>query len=277
MTFTELREDIMDRLNLSSTDASTRIGRAINRTYRKVTTTIGLQLSRRGTISQDVTVAVSAVTFTNTEKVIDVWNRATTPYKRLTLVTIEELRNQMPYTSSDSPTCYAIRAHSSDTVTIEINCIPLTDFTLYADVHQVVADLSGSDEPAFPESFHDVIIEGVLVDEYRKLEKLQYAQMSMKEFDRILSDLRMWIAKGGPDLWQTKTAVDLRDTSSGGSGGGGGGGGSSTTVLMAVSVDPVAPADGECWLFLAGVSPTRVAALKINDGGVTRTIASITF
>jgi hypothetical protein len=35
--------------------------------------------------------------------------------------------------------------------------------------------VSGSQEPAFPESFRDILIEGVLADEYRKLEKATLA------------------------------------------------------------------------------------------------------
>ncbi len=218
MTFTELKTEIMDRLNLSSPTAETRVGRAINRTYRKITTAIGLQLSRRTTVSETVDLGNSLVVFSSSEKVIDVWNRTTTPYRKLKLLTLEEIREGTPYGLHDNPTEYAIHSHTSDTVTIEINCVPQTAFTLYADVHQVVSDLSGSNEPAFPESFHDVIIEGVLADEYRKLEKIPYSQMSQKEYERILSDLRMWIAKENSlDIYQGKTPQSGR-----------GGGGSSS-------------------------------------------------
>jgi hypothetical protein len=124
----------------------------------------------------------------------------------------------MPYTAGDSPTRYAIHSHTADTVTIEINCVPQTAFTLYADAHQVVADLSGSSEPAFPESFHDVIIEGVMADELRKLEKPQLAQMAQKEFDRILSDLKFWVAKENAlDIYQGKTSSSSVRSGSGGS------------------------------------------------------------
>jgi hypothetical protein len=46
---------------------------------------------------------------------------------------------------------------------------------------------------------------------------------------------------------------------------------------LADSADPSSPVDGQVWVTISGVTPTRVAALKIYDGGVTRTIASITY
>jgi hypothetical protein len=219
MTFTELRTEILDRLNLSSSDAQTRVGRAINRTYRKVTSSIGLQLSRRATIQQAVSIGVSTVAFTNTEKLINVVNRAVSPYKVLDEVTVEELEKQMPFPASDSPTKYAPFSHTSDTVTILFNRIPQTGFTLYADVHQAVADLSGSNEPAFPESYHDILIEGVMYDELRKMEKPQLAQLAKGEYEKLLSDLRMWIAKNvGLENYQGKT--ERSAFQGGGSGGG---------------------------------------------------------
>lgn len=222
MTFTELRTEIMDRLNLTSSAASTRVGRAINRVYRKVTSSIGLELSRRVTIQQAVSIGVSTVTFTNTEKVINVYNRSVSPYKLLDLVTIDELEGLQPFVAGGNPTKYALSSQTSDTVTVLINCIPQTAFVLYADVHTAVADLSGTQEPAFPESFHDVIIEGVLADELRKMEKPQLAGMAKVEYDRILSDLRMWIAKTGYlDNYQGKSAVKSTGFGTGSGGGSG--------------------------------------------------------
>lgn len=233
MTFNELRTEVMDRLNLSSTDASTRIGRAINRKYRLVTSSIGMQLSRRTTISKVVTVSGSSVTFTNTEKVIEVSNRNVSPYKTLTELTLEELREQQPYTDSDSPTQYAIKSHAADSVTIELNRIPETAYTLTADVHQAVADLSGTNEPAFPESFHDILIEGVMSDELRKMEKPQLAQIAQNEYQRILSDLRMWIAKSNYfDVFQAKRAPTSTGTATGGGSGGSGSSALSLAELM---------------------------------------------
>ena len=251
MTFTELQTEILDRLNLSSTDAQTRVGRAINRIYRKVTTAIGLQLSRRTTTTANTTIGSSSVTFANTEKVITVVNRNVSPYRTLQEVTLDEIQEDQAFASGDAPTMYAVKSHTSDTVTVTINRLAATVFALHADVHQAVADLSGSNEPAFPESFHDVIIEGVMADELRKMEKPALAKIAKDEYESTLSDLRMWIAKTGYiDIYQGKTSVEGGLTGSsfgGGSGGGGGGGvisGSSSytqTGLVTFDRDPLAP------------------------------------
>jgi hypothetical protein len=217
MTFTEIQTEILERLNLTSSTASARIGRAINRKYRTVTSAVGLEISRRGTVQAAATIGVSTIEFLNTEKIINVYNRAVTPYLKLDQMTPDELRLQQPYPGNNKPTQYAIVAHTDDTVTIEINRIPQTAIVLYADVHQSVADLSGSQEPAFSESFHDVIIEGVLADEYMKLEKPALAQISDSRKEKILSDLRMWVAKGGPDIYGGKLS-DATVRSSGGGG-----------------------------------------------------------
>lgn len=46
---------------------------------------------------------------------------------------------------------------------------------------------------------------------------------------------------------------------------------------LAETADPASPVQNQVWVVISGVSPTRVASLKIRDAGVTRTIASITF
>lgn len=246
MTFDQIATEVMDRLNYSSSTALTRVGRAINRKYRLVTSSIGLQLSRRVRVQQAMSIGISTVTFTNTEKVIGLINQNVTPYRNLKELSIEELRNSQPYTASDGPSSYAVVAQASDSITVEVNCIPQTAFILFADVHQSVIDLVGTAEPAFPKSFHDILIEGVIADELRKMEKSALAQYAQHEFDRILSDLRMWIAKANyVDIYQGKNQ-DTRfavGSSGGGSGGSGGSGGTSfaQSGLITFSRNPLAP------------------------------------
>lgn len=48
-------------------------------------------------------------------------------------------------------------------------------------------------------------------------------------------------------------------------------------TILALAADPGAPVDGQVWIVVSGTTPTRIAALKIYDGGTTRTIASITY
>jgi hypothetical protein len=246
---------------------------------------------------------VSTVVFSNVEKIIDVYNRAVTPPpyqrldRRLDIVTIEEIRAEMPYAAADVPTKYAISAHTADSVTIEINRVPQTAFTLYADAHQAVADLSGSNEPAFPESFHDIIIEGVMADELRKMEKPELSQIAQQEYNKLLSDLRMWVAKENAlDIYQGKTATQ-RPHGGSGSGGSSFNGAQSWTQtgLITFDRDPSAPfavtassakvdnldadlLDGQSGAFYQSASNLNAGTVPVArlGAGVTTRIASTT-
>jgi hypothetical protein len=46
--------------------------------------------------------------------------------------------------------------------------------------------------------------------------------------------------------------------------------------LPLLSADPVSPADGTWWAVTEGTSPTQTISIKVRDGGVTVTVASIT-
>jgi hypothetical protein len=51
---------------------------------------------------------------------------------------------------------------------------------------------------------------------------------------------------------------------------------SGVTVITALSADPGSPSNGDVWVRASGTTPTRTLELRIRDGGVTYTIASIT-
>jgi hypothetical protein len=232
----------MDRLALTSTEASTRVGRAINKIYREVGTSIGMSFARQVATSATVTIGNPNVTFTATEKVLQVWrlNGTGTPIM-LSEVLLAELRDAVT-PSSDAPTEWAVYSTTSNTTIIRLNANPATAYTLYADVISEVSDLSGSSEPAFPESFHDILIEGVLKDEYRKLEKLTLAKDSEQTFQRRLSDLRMFIAKSNYlDIQQGKRNSTAATRPSGGVGGSLGGSTLTITGPWTFDRDPSAP------------------------------------
>ena len=63
----------MDRLNLTSTTAQTRVGTYVNDRYRELMSSIGLQTSVRTTITQAVTVGNLQVTF-DCEKIFSIFN-----------------------------------------------------------------------------------------------------------------------------------------------------------------------------------------------------------
>ena len=243
MTFTEIVTEVAARLNLTSSEATTRIGRNVNIRYKRLTTALGLQTSRRTTVQATATLGVSTLAFTSIEKIINVQDRsdsATAP-RILDEVTVEEIREAS--SDRDEPTKYAILTTSSTGVTILMDCVPQTAFTLYADAHAVVSTLSGSNEPAFSESFHDILIEGAIADELRKQEKLQLARDQELVYEARLGDLQMWIAKSAyQDIYQGKRS----QASAGGSGGGSsstpnGAASYTQTGLITFDRDPSAP------------------------------------
>lgn len=228
MTFTEIKSAICKRVNYTSTDDDTRVGELINIKYRAITASLGIKhVSRRVPVSASFTPGVSTLQFTNAEKVVNVFNRNVSPYKQLDEVTIDELEKQMPFTASDTPTQYAIKQMAGDSVTILVNVIPQTAFALYADVYAVAGTLSGTDEPVFSESYHDILISAVLIDEYMKLEKPKLSQV---EYARVygedgnggrLSQLRHWVAVSTTKkLYQNKDNESTSGIMAGGTGGG---------------------------------------------------------
>lgn len=195
MTFTELVTAVEDRLNLSSSDATARIGREINDRYKRVTSSIGLNTSRRSTVSKAATIGNRNLTFTGIEKISIVYDTSTGQDRVLDEVTYTELREATP--EGEPPSRYAIANMGAQTVTIYLSCIPITTFTLFADGLALASTLSGSQLPAFPESYHDVLMHGVIADELRKLEKFALATEAENLYEKRLSELRYFIAKSG--------------------------------------------------------------------------------
>jgi hypothetical protein len=284
VTFTELVSQIQSRLNLTSTESATRIGVTLNDRYKRVTSAIGINLSRRTTVQANVTVGVSTLNFAACEKIINVVDRSATPYRVLTECTVEQLRAEQP-SSNATARKYAILAVDAHSVTILLDCVPQTAFTLYADCYGRASTLSGTQEPAFEEDFHDVLLHGALADEYRKMEKPAYARESESLYQERLSDLRMFRTKSSYlDIMQggnTRRSIGA----SGGSGGSGSStnGATSYTQTGLITFDRTSAAPGSRYPFAVAVGSEKVANLDADklDGQdwtsptiVTPTIAS---
>ncbi len=195
MTFTVIQTEILERLLLTSSEASTRVGRLINKVYRSVTTELGLQTSRILEVTTTATVSSADVTFTTIEKVDRVWIKDSDGNVTvLDQVQLDELRKETA-PSGDLPTRYAIRRMGANSVTIQLDQVAATGYNIFADAEDAVGDLSGNNEPAFPESFHDILIEGVLKEEYRKSGERDLAKDSKADYDERLRALRFFIAK----------------------------------------------------------------------------------
>lgn len=222
MTFTEIVDEICDRLNLTSTTATARVGRLVNICYRQITSSIGLNTARRTEVQADATIGSQLLTFSGIEKVISVIDKSSGSNRFLDEVTVDEL-DRSPIADSDTPTKYAIYRTNAATVQIKLNVVPQTAFTLYAPGIVETATLSGTQEPAFPESYHDILVSGVLAEEYMKLEKGSLSRREQMKFEDRLGDLRIFIAKSPQqDIYQGKLAGSTIPGVSSSAGGGSG-------------------------------------------------------
>lgn len=198
MTFTDIVNEVADRLNIRTTAGTARIGKTVNRYNRQITASIGLQPSRRTvSVVEAMTQGAATVTFDGLEKITRVVDDSTGEYHVLQEVTWDEIRDVESNTDTDGPTKYAIERMASDFVTIRTDWTAQDTRNLKADGYSITGTLSGTDEPPFAESFHYLLIEGALIDEYKKLGQLDMSKDSRVMFERGLSDLRMFIAKSG--------------------------------------------------------------------------------
>lgn len=193
MTFDELVAETCERLNLTSDEAKSRVGRELNSRYRRVTSRIGMETTRRSQVSKAATIGNRTITFTGAEKIIAIIDKTSGKDVVLAQVTMDDMHN-LPI-KKQPPRHYAISRMHRNSVDVYLDCTPTTAFILYADIHTDLSTLAGSQSPDFPESFHEILIFGAMGDEYRKMEKGSLAQSCELDFEKCLSDLRMWIAK----------------------------------------------------------------------------------
>jgi len=193
VTFDEIVAEVCDRLNYTSPDAITRVGKRVNERYKRLTSSIGLELSRRTQISTTASIGSALLTFTSTEKVLAVVDKTSGTDVTLTQITPDEM-HIIPI-RSQPPRHYCIMSMTATSVTITVDCVATTGYTIYADIEAIASTLVTTATPGFSESFHDILVYGAMADEYKKMEKPQLAQMSEQDYEHRLSDLRMWIAK----------------------------------------------------------------------------------
>lgn len=210
MTFTEIVNDVMNRLNLTSQDARTRIGIRVNDRYRRVCSSIGLLSSRQ--VARTVTLIPASIPSLPDYTVVDMQkvNRIIivdpngTKVRTLEQVTYDDVTK---YTSSQRlPQYWAVKRMGATSTIITFDATPATDpFTIRIDGYDISETLEDDAEPAFPQDFHDILIEGAMADEHRKMEKPELAQIDEANYQTRLGDLRMFIAKAAYlDIYQSK-------------------------------------------------------------------------
>lgn len=194
MTFEQLKAVVKDYCNLSSPDADTRVGKSINRHYRRVTALCGLDTPFR-TVTRTVstTTTVRTVQFTEIEKIDRIIDATTAASIRpLEQVSLDEI--QLTQSVDAAPSKWAYHSTTSDDVTILMDTAPTAVYSLQATGTVTLSDLSGSDEPAFPESFHDILSWYVVAEEMVRKEKPQLAAYYEQKSRELLGELKMLLA-----------------------------------------------------------------------------------
>lgn len=256
MTFTEIVDQIADYLDLVSTPQKALIGKEVNLVYRRVRTAVQLQPSRRILgVAGPTSLGLQEVTFEGVQKVVRVYDDSSGRAREIEEKLAEEIR-LINATTSDHVTKWATLRVGANSVTILCNVKFQTEFDLRADGYDTTDDLSGSQEPAFPEDFHEILIDGVLKKMLGKRGDKQGARDAGTDYERRLSDLKLWHAK--TLLGKRRQGENARGPLSalfGGSGGTGGGGAVSDPGSLSFSITGL-------WTFLrgAGNAPFAVQA-----------------
>lgn len=205
MTFQEIQNEVVDRTDLSSAKEFARAGRAIQRRYKWVLSSLGLDSVVRSTITANTVIGSREVTF-SAEKLFSVFDAAETQPHVLAEVTFDEMRN-LSVSTGDLPTTYAIKTMGASTVVITLDQIAESVHALSADAMVSVSALTATGVPAFAADFHDLLIDGAVATIYETQGKLEPADRHEQRFQTRLSELRFFLAKSAYlDIYQGKTA-----------------------------------------------------------------------
>lgn len=246
MTFDEIVANVAEAVGhaTSATAAYTRIGKFVNKRYKRVTGNIGLIVSRRAVQTVAFTIGLRNITIPTCQKVISIQDLTTATPKPLFLeeISYEEMLEETPRT--DRPTLYAIESVTSHAVVVRTNFTPQDAFSVSVEYEAQAGTLSGAQEPAFSEDFHDILEFGAKADELRKMEKVMLARDAEQDFERRLGELRLHIAVSAhQDIVQGKKNARVSSQTSGGGGGSSAAGGASyeQTGLITFMRAPLTP------------------------------------
>src|SRR4030095_6725468 len=230
----------MARCNLTSSDATTRIGQAVNRHYRRITSLLGMEVIRFTGVNVNMTVGQSVVTVPNVEKIDRVFLVQGSEKTLLPEVSLHTIR-MMPQ-GLDAPTTWAMSDVASGTVTIQTDTLAQSAWSLLIDGWGTLTDLSGAQEPAFPASFHDILTWFVMSEELLRKEKGQLAVAYEGKADALLNDLRFHLADTHTRTLRQNKVQGGGQPSIGGGGGAPSGGTTFTqTGLITFDRDPNPP------------------------------------
>ena len=195
MTFKNLQDNVMGRLNLTSAEARARVKIFLNQRYRKLQTSVGLGRVRFGTVTQNTAagtytyspaglVKPMTITYAGGNKVLDVWS-------------MDQIRNVDPDSSQTGPPIvYVIQKFNATSCTIYVWPKPDAIYALTIDGIVSGTDMAADgDVPAFPEDFHDAIEFGATSDELKHMEKYDKSKDMNVEAEGRVRELRYFMAK----------------------------------------------------------------------------------
>lgn len=221
MTRLEIVNEVLERLNLTSTDARSRVEKRVQDRYNRISSTTGLITSRR--VTKDFTIDPTTLSTLPDYRI-----ESMEKVSRILRLTDTEQRVLLPESSYDEVTArnlveglpqrWGVKLMASNYVIITFDRTPTADsFSISVYGYTNILTLGDNDEPIFPGSFHDILVEGAMSDELRKLEKSALAQLAESKYESRLSDLRMFIAKSGyTSIYQGKTKSSVWPWESGG-------------------------------------------------------------
>lgn len=195
MTLLELKTEAANRLNLSSSDALSRLGSYINQRYRRLTSSLGLSTARQTTASTNTVIGTDTVTFA-LEKLGVVYITVAGKRRVLNEIPYEEFRiASVEHPKSATPDRYAVKSVSPASVTIALYPTPDAIIAINADGLSNATTLVDGDTPNIPTDFQDTLILGAMSDELFKMEKYQLAKDFQTQYEQRASDLRLFLAK----------------------------------------------------------------------------------
>jgi hypothetical protein len=185
MTFDEIVQDVMTRLNLTSEDARVRVGQRVNERYKKTTSSIGLITSRRATFTLIVDPNDTArwpnlpeMDVIGLEKIMKITTIGTgdDPEGILVLkeLTFDELDNMRDLERPARGWALKRMGAGMSTIRLDSFATPTGDSTVDSQTlnfegYDVAPILEDDAVPFMPTDYHDILIEGAMADELNKL------------------------------------------------------------------------------------------------------------
>ena len=195
MTFKNIQDRIMDRVNLTSADGRTRIKNNTNERYRALQTSVGLGRVRR--TNSTLNTVNGTATYTPPSVVKTFGISYPSGNKILTERTEDQIREMDPNLDTvGDPRHWAVLQFTATGILIRIWPTPTSIMALVIDGIASGTDMSADgDVPAFPEDFHDILVTQGIADEWDKMEKPDLATKQEKKAATRVTELRYFLSK----------------------------------------------------------------------------------